>query len=383
MYLIHKDENKIEAIPEKTFSDLGFKERENLQEWLADNPKALGEDLLIIQKEFSGFDQTNERPDLLALDKNGNIVIIENKLDDSGRDVTWQALKYASYCSTLKRSDIIQIFREYLEKLNRADELQDKLACFFENGVEIENKRQRIFLVAGKFRMEVTSTVLWLAEYGLDIKCFKVTPYQLNSQLFLDVEQIIPIKEASEYMIKIASKTREENENTKSQELLKGFWSTLLPELKNETELFSKSSITKNEWMSCGSGIGLVVYELVVRQSYARIQFYISTESQDKNKEIFSFLFAKKDTIESKIEIDNVYKLVWDKMNDKKASKIFLELPDVNVYNKENWPSMVIFFKKYLPKFELAFKDCIQSFRMNSRQAKNYESQASLEEIPN
>jgi RecB family endonuclease NucS len=86
MYLINKNENKIEKVAERTFSELGFKERENLQEWIANNPDCLGEDLLIIQKEFDGFNDTNERLDLLALDKQGNIVVIENKLDDSGKD---------------------------------------------------------------------------------------------------------------------------------------------------------------------------------------------------------------------------------------------------------------------------------------------------------
>lgn len=45
-------------------------------------------------KRFSdlGFDDTRERLDLLAIDKVGNLVIIENKLDDSGRDVVRQSL---------------------------------------------------------------------------------------------------------------------------------------------------------------------------------------------------------------------------------------------------------------------------------------------------
>jgi RecB family endonuclease NucS len=64
---------------------------------------------LIIQKEFDGFNDTKERLDLLALDKQGNLVIIENKLDDSGKDVTWQVIKYASlggknYLSILSES---------------------------------------------------------------------------------------------------------------------------------------------------------------------------------------------------------------------------------------------------------------------------------------
>ena len=101
MYQINKETNNITRLEQKKFSELGFREREHLQEWIAKNPDALGEELLIIQKEFDGFNDTNERLDLLALDKESNLVIIENKLDDTGRDVTWQALKYTSYCSTL------------------------------------------------------------------------------------------------------------------------------------------------------------------------------------------------------------------------------------------------------------------------------------------
>ena len=50
MYLIDKKSNRISKIEEKTFSELGFKEREHLQEWLANEPGVFGEDLLIIQK---------------------------------------------------------------------------------------------------------------------------------------------------------------------------------------------------------------------------------------------------------------------------------------------------------------------------------------------
>ena len=67
-------------------------------------PRVLGEDLLIIQKEFYGFADTRERLDLLALDKEGRLVVVENKLDDSGRDVVWQALKYVAFCSSLKKA---------------------------------------------------------------------------------------------------------------------------------------------------------------------------------------------------------------------------------------------------------------------------------------
>jgi RecB family endonuclease NucS len=111
MFLIDKEKNEAISISKKTFQELEFKERKHLQEWISKNTDILGERLLIIQKEFSGFDDTKERLDLLALDESGNLVIIENKLDDSGRDVVWQALKYASYCSSLTKNDIKDIFQ--------------------------------------------------------------------------------------------------------------------------------------------------------------------------------------------------------------------------------------------------------------------------------
>lgn len=110
MYLIDKENNRIKVLlKERKFSELGFKERQHLQQWIAESPEILGEELLVIQQEFDGFNDTNERLDLLALDKEGNIVVIENKLDDMGRDVTWQVLKYASYCSTLTKENIRKI----------------------------------------------------------------------------------------------------------------------------------------------------------------------------------------------------------------------------------------------------------------------------------
>ena len=72
MYIINKDTNEIEPIEKITFKSAGLKERANLQEYIAKNPSSLGEELLIIQKEFAGFDDTSERLDLLALDKKFN-----------------------------------------------------------------------------------------------------------------------------------------------------------------------------------------------------------------------------------------------------------------------------------------------------------------------
>jgi len=41
MFLLDKDKNRIQQIEKKTFAELGLKEREHLQEWIANQPDAL------------------------------------------------------------------------------------------------------------------------------------------------------------------------------------------------------------------------------------------------------------------------------------------------------------------------------------------------------
>ena len=84
LFRIDPSTHESEEVQEVDFTHLGFRERRNIQEWIAANPGILGEELLIIGKEFSGFDRTNERLDLLAVDVDGRLVVIELKRDDSG-----------------------------------------------------------------------------------------------------------------------------------------------------------------------------------------------------------------------------------------------------------------------------------------------------------
>ncbi len=220
LFELNKNKTKGEKLKRKSFKDLEMDEVHHLQEIIATNPETLGEEFLIIQKEYHGFDDTNERLDLLALDKNKNLVVIENKLDDSGKDVTWQIIKYASYVSTFTTDDIIKVFQEYLDKNDIEENAEEKLKEFYEIEKIEElilndgNTSQRLILVAGNFRKEITSSVLWLMNYGLNIQCIKATPYESEEKVFLDMQQIIPVKDVEDFTIKISEKEKK-NEKVK------------------------------------------------------------------------------------------------------------------------------------------------------------------------
>lgn len=362
MYSIDKGSNTIQKIKEKSFSELGFKEREHLQEWISKNPECLGEDLLIIQKEFDGFNDTYERLDLLALDKQGNLVIIENKLDDSGRDVTWQAQKYASYCSTLKKEQIRKIYQAFLDKESNGESAEENMIEFFEANDYAEiainsGQTQRMILIAANFRKEVTSTVLWLLNYKLRIQCFKVTPFENNGALLLNVEQIIPMREAEEYVISMADKTQDDistQEELKSRHLLRiEFWKDFLKAINAKSALYQNVNPSKDNWINGRTGISGIGLNSVISNYYARTEVYMQRSVREENKFVFDELCKNK----QEIERDFGAALTWERLEKKKASRIKYELENVDYFNKDDWPKMIAFMVDGVLRMEKAFKE--------------------------
>ena len=139
-----------DQIEEVDFRQLGIRERRDIQEWVAANPTILGEKLLVITKEFSGFDRTNERLDLLAVDEDGKLVVIELKRDDSGTDVHWQAIKYASYLNRTDTDAIVSMLacHEKISPDDARDRLVEHLGADELNAL---NNDQRIILASHRF----------------------------------------------------------------------------------------------------------------------------------------------------------------------------------------------------------------------------------------
>ncbi|EPD1107149.1 DUF4268 domain-containing protein [Escherichia coli] len=375
MFTVNHQTNRISPVRTKKFSELGFTERKHLQEWLAHEPSALGEELLIIQKEFDGFDDTRERLDLLALDKDGNLVIIENKLDDSGRDVVWQALKYASYCASLTKAQIVDIYQQYLDRYEPVTAEVDLLnapasasarICEFLDAPDLDELKlnlgnsKRIMLVAANFRKEVTSTALWLLGQGISIACFKITPYSLGEQLLINIDQIIPTPEAKELMIGINAKEAEEkttevvlkNRHTVRRE----YWERALEAFqKSACQLYNNISPSKDHWLSAGSGLSGCPYNLIFLQKELRVELWISRGVTEENKYLFDLLSQSKQDIEHTFGAE----LEWMRLDEKKSCRIQFSTK-ADGFNKDTWPQAVAWHLEQMTKLEKALKGPLQ-----------------------
>ena len=371
VFLVNKENKTTKEIKDISFKSCGLRERDDLQEWIANNPMILGEELLIIQKEFDGFSDTNERLDLLALDKKGNLVIIENKLDDSGRNVVWQAMKYAGYCSSLKKDDIRDIFQQYIEKLGKEIDAEEALTDFLEkvdySEVQLnQDMTQRIILVARDFRKEVTNTVIWARKYGMKIQCIKIIPYNINGQLIVDTDQIIPVKDIADIMIGYDEKAQEDSKDKEKlancQIIRNEFWHILLPEFNKKSDLFSGRNPELNQydhWLSAGSGISGAPFTFLITKDYVAVELEMAKSHDSKNnKKIFDYMYANKDKIEESFGKE----LLWERMDDKNMSRIVYKLDGVNIFNKEDWKKIKEFLIENMIKLEKALRKYITEY---------------------
>jgi hypothetical protein len=208
LYAYDKDSGTLLPCKPTEFKAKGFLERFDMEKWVAADPTVLtGEDLMVITTEFGGFDKTNERLDVLAIDTDGQLVVVELKRDDSGKNVDLQALKYAAYCSTMTLKEVARVHAQYQKSTEQDAEARIRAFITSEDFAEIGDT-PRIMLVAREYRNEVTASVKWLRDkHSIDITCIKWDVYELpDGKVVVDTSTLIPQPETREFEMRVQNK---------------------------------------------------------------------------------------------------------------------------------------------------------------------------------
>jgi len=182
------------------YKEQAFKDEhkeQTMEVWLEKNPDSIVEDgaLLIIGRQVA----TNQRSfiDLLALDREGNTVIVELKRGKIPRETVSQALEYTSWVESLEYAKLEQILRDYLNDENLS--LLDYHKAYFKleetEGVSF-NKDQRIVIVGYEISQEVRQTALFLRKKGLRATCVEFNYFKTNSKEQLISVEIVVGKES-------------------------------------------------------------------------------------------------------------------------------------------------------------------------------------------
>lgn len=211
IFSISENLSAAKKILPSSFTSLNIWERTHIEEWIRSNPDLLGEDLLIVSIEFDRFVNSNDRLDVLALDRTGNLVVVELKRDAAAGYADLQSIRYAAMVSSMTIEVLLPYYIAYRRKYDNEvlsdSEAKERLIEFVESDsfVELSNK-PRIILCSEGFSKEITATVMWLRNSDIDISCVKITPYKLQDQVVIVPRTVIPLEEAQQYLIDIKRK---------------------------------------------------------------------------------------------------------------------------------------------------------------------------------
>jgi len=132
MLKIDREKKAFNRLETPTLADASISERYDLQEYIYNSPDAffeeIGQHLFVIAKEVKPSDDVEDRIDLLALDKEGNAVIIELKRGNNKLQM-YQAIAYAGMVATWEPGDFLTDFtperKENLQDFLDVDEIEE------------------------------------------------------------------------------------------------------------------------------------------------------------------------------------------------------------------------------------------------------------------
>lgn len=342
MAIFEITEKQIRRINDTTFDAANLRERHDLQRLLRQQIDVIDPGLMVIAEEFSDWDDCKRRIDLLAIDKDANLVVIELKRSEDGGHMDLQAIRYAAMVSSLTFEKAAELHERFGRAISAPNADSRAALLTFLDWEEPDEERfaqdVRIVLVSADFSKELTTAVMWLNERDLDIRCVRLKPYLDGDRVLIDVQQVIPLPEAADYQIRVREKG-----HAVRQERFAGhggtryrFWQALLQVAAKRLSLHANISPTQYHYIQASAGINGMSFQYVVNQRDSQVLLYIDRGDQSINKALFDALASHRDAIDASFNGP----LDWDRHDQKRASVIRHTLPVGGWQNEDEWPQI-------------------------------------------
>ncbi|MBU0760870.1 MAG: DUF4268 domain-containing protein [Nanoarchaeota archaeon] len=346
LYIVNKKTKQLEEIEESIFQELKVWERRDLEQWVQEYPALLGEELFVVTTEYDKFDKSNDRLDVLAIDRQGKIVIIELKRDLAPSTTEMQGIKYAAFCSNLTIEDVVDIYCEGSKKKGdkvTPDDVENQIIDFIQDdNFEDFNNQPRIILVAREYKQDTTSSILWLRSFGVDIACVKLELYSLRNHagenpIAIKPTTIIPLPEAEDFIVGRERKETTAAGITKRQKFFLDFYGRLIERFKKECPGITDRSATKDGWCWLPVGCSGIHFEWWFRKkptNLFEIGLHLEKLEKAENQKILAAFEKIKDTLEEKLSEKLNFEYEWGK----KWCKMYVENEEVEDMAKlDDW----------------------------------------------
>ena len=137
------------------------------------------------------------------------------------------------------------------------------------------------------------------------------------------------------------------------------FWKQILGKSKDKTNLFSNISPSKSSYISTGAGKSGLTYSYVITQKNGSIELCIDKGKNydELNKKIFDDLLKHKEDIEK--DFGDI--LEWQRLDNKRASRIRKIYVTANLNDSENWDKLQNEMIEGMINFDKAIKKYINN----------------------
>lgn len=346
--------DEIRPLGETTFAAEQIAERADLQRLLRRNIQLIDPDLYVLADEFSEWEDSRRRIDILAMDRDANLVVMELKRTASGEHMDLQAVRYAAMVSAMTFDQAVLAHQRYLEREGIDTDPETAMLEFLGWGAAQETDfgvRVRIVLVSADFSKELTTSVLWLNEQGLDVRCVRLKPFRSAERVFLEAQQIVPLPEAADYQVQLRRKAEKERAAHAEKSGFRHFWGALLPEARAQTGLFDNVNPSAEQWLS--ASVSGYQFNFFVRQYDAQVELYITSWSQEENRRRFDQLLSQREEIEK----DFGAPLEWMPMDGGKACRIRKRVEDGGYRSPEReWQHLHSIYVDAMVRLEAALR---------------------------
>ena len=171
-----------------------------LESLIADNINLLSDDWLLVGRQvrtlYGGI------IDLLCIDIAGNPVVVELKKNMTPREVTAQALDYASWVKSIDAEELAQLFLKHTNNQKSLDEAYKERFGFPLDG-ENDDTDVKVIIVATDMDGSTERIINYLKDYGIDINVltFRVFEHEgkrlLSRAWMFEENQAVPQRDTS------------------------------------------------------------------------------------------------------------------------------------------------------------------------------------------
>lgn len=305
---------RLEQVP---LRELWAHEAQDFTTWLAENIDFLSDKLgIVLSVEQQEAPAGSFVVDILASDETGETVVIENQLERTDHDHLGKLITYLSNFDA-----------------------------------------KRAIWIARDPRPEHEKSVHWLNEalpVDTEFYLLKIEAYRIGDSPAAPLLTIVagPSPEAKQI-----GEQKKELAERHVQRL--EFWRQLLERANQRTNLHARVSPCKDNWLGAGSGMSGLAFNYVIRMDGGQVELFINAGEADLNKQLYDQFFEAKDQIEEQFGEP----LEWQRMDQRKGSRIAYYFTSGGLKDRERWPQIQDDMADAMVRLENALKPHIRRLR--------------------